>query len=156
MKKFLLLTAIASVASVAAVAPAMADTTTGNFQVNATTVKSCTAPSASTVTISSYDGTAAVAGTTNVVFKCTNSTSATVTLRPANAVAVGTTGTLKNSGAGVTTPITYTLATTNATQLGTGLSGATDITVPVTVTADANQNPIPAIYSDIVGVTVTY
>jgi spore coat protein U-like protein len=156
MRNFLALTAFVATATLAAVAPAMAGTTNGTINVGATTLASCTAPSAVAIALGNYDGTALVTGTTNVVFKCTNTSTGTVTLLSASATGTATGGTLSG---GTTTPIAYTFTGNNTVSpQGNGLAGAAaDISVPVTATIAAGENPIPSLtYADIINVTVTY
>ncbi len=155
MKKFLLLTAIACTASLAAVAPAMAQsTTTGTITVGAGTAALCTAPTAVSVALGNYNGTGVATGSTDVTFRCTATTPATVTLLSASAGGTTTGGKL-SSPAG-TTPINYTFTGNNTPVTGTGLSAGQDITVPVGVNVAAGQNPAPATYEDTINVTVTY
>jgi spore coat protein U-like protein len=152
MKKFLLLTAIASVASVAAVAPAMAQSVTSSFTVGAGAPKSCTTPSALNVGLGNYDGTAAVTQNNTITFKCTNTTPATVTLLSTNAPS-NTGGNLKNGA----NTIAYTMTGNGSTATGSGITaGAAAISVLSAVTVAAGQNPVPGAYSDTVSITVTY
>jgi spore coat protein U-like protein len=157
MKKFLLLTAIASAAAVAAVAPAMAvpnaSPVTGTFSVGSVTTKSCNPPVASNISSGEYDGTAAVAGATNIVFKCTNTTNATVTLLSTNTPG-NATGKLKDGANNI--DYTFTGDNTPKTGLGLVLGAATDLTVPVTTNIPAGQNPPPGTYTDVINITVSY
>ena len=155
MKKILLLSTIAGIAaSVAAVTPAMAQTATGSFTVNSTTTKLCTTPLAANISLGEYNGTTVATATTPIVFKCTATTPATVTLAAGNGSA--TAGILTPSGGG--TPINYTLGVTDGSVIGLGLTTgtATDLTATGTVSVAANQNPTPGSYTDTVNVTVTY
>jgi spore coat protein U-like protein len=159
MKKFLLLTAIASVASVAAVAPAMAvDTLPGTITVNAGTAASCTQPSNVTVSLGNYNGTAAVAATAATVsFKCTLGTPATVAFSSVS-TSSATGGTLLGGNASLpATPIAYTYTTNVPVTVGTGLiPAATALTATASVAIAAGQNPTVGSYTDDIKVTVSY
>jgi spore coat protein U-like protein len=157
MKKFLLLTAIACTAAVSAVAPAMAGTSTGTITIGAGTAALCTAPTATSVALGNYDGTAAVSGTTSVVFRCTNTTLATVTLLSNSVGGTNLAGKLSDAVTPTSTPINYTFSGDGLTAQGTGLSAAiNDISTPVTVNVAGGQNPAPGTYSDTIKITVTY
>jgi spore coat protein U-like protein len=147
MKKFLLLTAIASVASVAAVAPAMADVTTaGTFTLGATTTKLCIAPSASNIALGEYNGTVAVTGTTTIKYKCTNSTPSTLTITSAN-------GGLLKDGAN---SFAYT-GSAAAPGNGFGVNAsAANVTSVYTATVAADLAPVPGNYTDTLSVVVNY
>jgi spore coat protein U-like protein len=154
MKKFLLLTAIASVASVATVAPVIAQTTTGTTTVTTTALKSCTAPATANIGLPNYNGTAAVTATQNIVFKCTNTTPAQVTLLSTNNPAAAT-GKLKD-GVGNLIDYSFTGDGTNVVGLGVTLVAATDLIVPLVANVAAGQNPVPNTYTDVINITVTY
>lgn len=127
--------------------------------IGANVAKSCTAPGAYTVSLGNYNGTSAVSGTSNVLFKCTFGTFYTVKLKPAGG-AEASNGTLKSSPN--TTPINYNLTyngllKSRYTGLGSGLNpGAGFIAVTPTVVVPANQSPIPGSYSDTVTIEVSY
>ena len=165
MKKFLLLTAIVSVASVAAIAPAMAkpprggdgdggsSTATGTITVNASTKAKCLAPAAITAQLGNYDGTAPATNSGNISFKCTNGTNATVALRSASTN--GSDNGLLSANNG--TPIKYSFTGNGSTGVGSGLgSTAGFISTEYTITVPADQNPIPAAYTDTINVSVNY
>jgi hypothetical protein len=151
MKKFLLLTAIACTAAVSAVAPAMADVTpAGNVTVNTTVVKSCSTPSATTATVSGYDGTATVTATSTITFKCTKNTQGTVVLGAPTPLTATTT--LDSLTATVAFPPAET-----GIRTGAGLStGAATLSVPSTVTVALGQDVEPAAYVGTIPVTVSY
>jgi spore coat protein U-like protein len=150
MKNILALTVLSVAATFAAVAPAMANTIT----VGASTAALCTAPAAVTVALGNYNGlTAAAPQTANVVFQCTNTTPATVTLESVS-TASATGGDLTD--AATATPIAYTFSGDGTVVTGTGLTAGNDLTVPVVVDIAAGQNPAPGTYSDTINVTVTY
>jgi spore coat protein U-like protein len=156
MKKFLLLTAIASATSVAAVAPAMANEIPpagGVVTVNATTTKFCTTPSNITVSLGEYNGTAAVGPNPGAVnFRCTNTTPATVVFSSAS-TASATGGKLLNGA----NNIVYTYTTAGTSVIGTGLAtAANDLTSTANISIAAGQNPVPGSYSDTINVSVNY
>jgi spore coat protein U-like protein len=158
MKKFLLLTAIASAASVAAVAPVMANGYPANSRsstvtINANTSKSCTTPSNLTIPLGEYDGTAAIGPiAANVTFKCTNGTPATVAFSSAS------TGSA-NSGnlIGGAVPIAYTFAATGTSGTGNGLNtSAAALTSTANISIAADQSPSVGPKTDNLNVTVSY
>ena len=154
MKKFLLLTAIASVASVAAVAPVMAQSAISTITVNAATTKACLAPAAITVALGEYNGTAAITNTGAISFKCTNTTPATVVLTSASTALNGS-GELRNTAG--TTPIAYSFTGNNTTVVGSGLgTTASFINAAYGIAVAADQNPVPASYTDTINVSVNY
>lgn len=148
------MTAIACTAAVSAVAPVMAQTTTGSITIGATTAKSCTAPAAVTVGLGLYDGTAAVNSTANVVFKCTKTTPAIVTFVSGSTTA-NNGGEL--AGPNPATPILYSFTGNGTGVVGNGINtAAANLSVPVVITVAGDQAPAPGAYADTVAVTVSY
>jgi spore coat protein U-like protein len=161
VKKLLISTLVGISATVAAVAPAMAQTATatGNINVSSTTTKLCTDPVAAPLNLGEYNGTVAVSGSSNVTFKCTNTTPATVTISTiSSGAASGTAGKLTATNGITNTPIDYTMSiTSGGSQTGAGLgTSVPDLITVVGFNVPANQNPVPGPYSDTVSVTVTY
>jgi spore coat protein U-like protein len=154
MRNLLALTAFVATATLAAVAPAMAGTTSGTLTVGAGTAALCTAPTATTIALGNYDGTATKTGTSSIVFRCTNTTTGTVTLQSASAGGTSTTG--KLSDPATTTPIDYAFTGDGATATGTGLTTGNNISTSVGVNVLAGQNPAPGTYEDTINITVTY
>ncbi len=153
MKKFLALTVLVAAASVAAVAPAMADTKGGSFNVNTRVERNCTNPSAANIGLPNYDGTAAVTGSTTVKYKCTNGTDATLTLKSKSTTTLGS-GNLKD-GNGNSIPYTFDNSTTNATGDGVTSTG-TVLGTKTTITVPAGVNPPAGSFSDDIDALVTY
>jgi spore coat protein U-like protein len=152
MKKFLALTVLVAAASVAAVAPAMAqqDQTTpaGNFDVQAQVNKSCTTPLANNVNVGAYDGNSDATGNTVVVYKCTNGTPSTLNLTSRN-------NKLLKDGAKPGIP--YDFTSTTIRSVGTGLAiGPANLGAQVDIKVPAGQNPPPGNYSDTMDATVSY
>jgi spore coat protein U-like protein len=160
MKKFLLLTAIASAASVAAVAPAIANEAPagGVITVNAITTKFCTTPSNITIPLGEYNGTVAVGPTAaNVTFKCTNGTAATVAFSSASTSSGNSGNLLGGNPALPATPIAYTYSTSGTSGTGNGLnSAAAALTSTANISIAAGQAPTVGSYTDTINVTVSY
>lgn len=158
MKIAIIPSAIAGfVVSLAVMAPVMAQTATGSFNVNATTTKFCTNPLAANISLGEYNGTATKTGSTNITFKCTFFTIASIKLKPGGSAVAASSGTLKTSPTN-STPVNYTLTPGSTfTGIGSGLGNtAFDILVAPVVNVAANQNPIPGNYSDTITVEISY
>jgi spore coat protein U-like protein len=156
MKKFLALTVLVAAASVAAVAPAMAETKEGKFDVTATVPSACTSPSANTVSLGSYDGVTAVApASTDVKYKCTNGTKATLTLSSNNNSNSTTKGKLIDPS--TDTPINYDFDNGISSGTGSGLASATDNSVTTNITVPLNQTPKAGTgYKDTIKAVLSY
>jgi spore coat protein U-like protein len=157
VRKFsILIAVIGIVVVVSARTPAMAGDT---INVVTTIGKSCTAPDNYGITLPTYDGTDQ-SGSASIKFKCTKNTPFKIELFPGNSIVPSSNGTLKSSKN--TTPIKYTVkvGTTPVNTFngrGNGLSaGAAEVVATPEIHPNPNQNPEPDIYSDKIGVKVSY
>jgi spore coat protein U-like protein len=152
---FILIAVVGIVAVVSARTPAMAD----NMNVATTVGKSCTAPENYIITLPSYNGTDRP-GSATIKFKCTKNTAFKIELFPGKANVPSSNGTLKSSKN--TTPIKYTVkvGTTPINTFngrGNGLSaGAAEVGATPEIHPIPNQDPEPGIYSDNIGIKVSY
>jgi hypothetical protein len=167
MKKFLLLTAIACTATLAAVAPAMADgpssgsttteTESSGINVIAAVSKSCTKPTVETPsTVTAYNGTADKTDDSIITFRCTKGTSGTVKLKTLSTGASNG-GTL--GAAGTTDKLVYTLTGDGTVKLGKGLTAipANDLSTTATVKVAAGQDVTAGFtYTDTINVSISH
>jgi spore coat protein U-like protein len=155
-KVFIPISVVGIVAVISAGTPAMAGDT---INVVTTIGKSCTAPDNSIITLPNYNGTDRSASA-NIKFKCTKNTPFKIELFPSNSTVPSSKGTLKSPKN--TTPIKYTVkvGTTPISTFsgrGNGLSaGAAEVGAKPEIHPTPNQDPEPGIYSDNIGIKVSY
>jgi spore coat protein U-like protein len=154
------LSIVSTVVGIAAVFSTITPAVGQSVNVGANIGKSCTAPGNYTVTLPNYDGTDRP-GSASIKFKCTKNTPYTIELFPGNGMVKSSSGTL-TLGRGGATPIAYTIKVGSTlvntfTGRGSGLGpfagevGATPVIHPT-----AGQDPEPGLYSDTIGIKVTY
>lgn len=171
MKKLMLRASIvAGAVTFAAASPAMANTTTAQFEVRLEIQAACSvvAGAASDIDLGANPSTAtALAGNSNITVNCSPNTPYFIGLAPTNG---DNTGAGEMTGAGSSDQVPYQLRsaagasgtiwgnTATASSVGNGVSGVgsgSDQTIPVYVTVDS-ANFTPASYSDTVTVAVNF
>ena len=161
---------LAGFASCAAASPAMADTSTAQFEVRLEIQAACSvvAGAASDIDLGAQASTAtALSGNSSITVNCSRNTPYFIGMMPSNAADDGA-GTM--TAAGTTDAVPYQLRsaagtagaiwgnTATAASVGNGVSGVgigADQTIPVYATVDS-ANFTPASYSDVVTVAVNF
>jgi spore coat protein U-like protein len=172
IRRFALASAILIAA--ASATPAMAESTTGDMQVSASVLTTCSIDTSNILAFGTYDPLANNNGTDGVNLdasvaistRCTSGTSATITLGEGSNAGNGSTGAnpirrLKNG----TNHIQYQLYTNNertttwGNTAGTGLAvtgSGTEGTITIYAQIPRGQSAAPGQYTDTVQATITY
>ncbi|MFN4038658.1 MAG: spore coat U domain-containing protein [Erythrobacter sp.] len=161
---------LASAASIAAASPAMANSSTAQFEVRLQIQAACSvvAGAASDIDLGAQASTAtALSGNSDITVNCSRNTPYFIGLLPSNANANGA-GIMTAAGSADDVPYQLRSAagtsgtiwgnTASSSGVGNGVAGVgigADQTIPVYVTVDS-ANFTPASYSDIVTVAVNF